>query len=464
MLGHEFRVLATWFSPHLPSRGVTTQRTRRNAVPPVLGVLLVIASSCGGGVTEPSATAGTSLPAASAVAQAGPLRIALASHRGEAPLDLQIREMQAKVAEKVDAPRLERLATMFISKARSSGDSGFYKQAEACAQAMQPLKDGGPASQLVLGHVRHAMHDFPAAERIARELVASRGMFLDLGLLGDVLLDQGRLDEARDVYQRMVDIKPCLQSYSRIAQLRWLQGDLAGARELLASAASAGSQRDPESLAWVAVRRAQLELQVGDAPSAKRHADQALVLVPDYPAALAMRGRAAWALGDKELAVRSLTEAAERSMLPEHLWAQADVLRAVGRTADAEVVEATLLRCGEREDPRTFALWLATTSREVPRALQLAETELLLRQDVLTQDVLALARLRQGDLVGAHDAMRQALSTGVRDPRLQLHAGAIALSRGERTVAAEYFEAARLQQDSLLPCERKELASLIERI
>lgn len=413
--------------------------------------LLAITSACGAHEPQPAAPAGA--PA--------PLRIALANHVGTTELDGQIRAVQAKVQERLEAPRLERLAALFIAKARSGGDAGFYKQAEACAQAMQDLDGGAQAAQLVLGHVRHALHDFPAAERIARQLTASRGMFLDHGLLGDVLLDQGRLDEAREVYQRMVDSKPCLQSYARIAQLRWLYGDLDGARELLTTAAGAGSQRDPESLAWVWSRRAQLELQSGDAATAKQLAEKALALVEGYPAALAVCGRAAWALGDADLAVSSLTAAAERSVLPEHLWAQADVLRAVGRTVDAAAVEAALLRSGEREDPRTFALWLATTNRTPARALQLAEAELRLRQDVLTYDVVAVARLRSGDLDGAHAAMQSALATGLREPRLQLHAGALAVARGDRASAATHLAAARLQEVALLPSERTELATLL---
>jgi len=403
-------------------------------------------------------------PSFTATASPGPLRIALAVHPGDASLDSQIRSAQAKVAEATDAPRLERLAALFIAKARSGGDAGFYKQAEACAEAMQDLEGGALAAQLVRGHVRHAMHDFAAAEKIARELVGSRGMFLDHGLLGDVLLDQGRLDEARAVYQRMVDTKPCLQSYARIAQLRWLHGDLDGARELLVTAAGAGSQRDPESLAWVLSRRGLIELQSGEVTTARQLAEQALALVDGYPAALALLGRAAWELGDRDVALRSLAAAAERSLLPEHLWAHADMLAAAGRPAEAAVVEAELLRSGEREDPRTFALWLASTKRTPARALQLAEAELRLRQDVLTHDVLALARLRAGDLEGANAAIGAALATGIREPRVALHAGAVAIARGDRTTAATHLHAAQRQAAALLPGERAELESLLARL
>ena len=399
-----------------------------------------------------------------AAAPASPaLRIALAPHAGSGDLDQRIRDTQAKVAEKADVPRLERLATMFVAKARGSGDPGFYRLAEACADAM-PGDGGGHAAQLVRGHVRHSLHDFAAAEAIARRLVRERGLFLDHGLLGDVLLDLGRTAEARDVYQRMLDLKPCLQSYARAAQLRWVQGDLAGCRELLALAASAGSTRDPDSMAWVLARRATLELHANDAATARAFADLALQQLPDHPGALLAHGRAALALGDATAACQSLERAVAVSPLPEHAWALVDALRAAQREADAARHAADLRRQGEREDPRTFAAWLATTDGDRALALRLAEAELRTRQDALTHDVAALARWRSGDVAGATAAMREALASGTVDARVHLHGALIADAAGDRENARSRAQSAAAGLAALLPSERALLASLQARL
>jgi tetratricopeptide (TPR) repeat protein len=390
-----------------------------------------------------------------------PLRIALSPQAGTAAVDEAIRQMQAKVRDHADVARLERLAALFVGKARCSGDPGFYKQAEACADAMPAENGGTHAAALLRGHVRHALHDFPAAERIARELASERGLFLDHGLLGDVLLDLGRLDEARASYQRMMDLRPGLQSYARAAQLRWLAGDLAASRELLELASGAGSRRDPESMAWVCCRRATLELQANDAATAARFADEALALVPDYPAARLARGRAALALGDAKRALPELASACASYPLPEHLWAHADALRLADTEAEAAKVEAQLQRCGATEDPRTFALWLATTGRDPARALQLAEAELRLRQDPLTLDVVALARLRCGDVAGAEAAMRQALACGLQDARLFVHAALIADAAGDREGAMRHRAAANARAAALLPSERHVLQAQV---
>jgi tetratricopeptide (TPR) repeat protein len=394
----------------------------------------------------------------------GPLRVALAAHAGDTALDEQIRATQAKVRERADVPRLERLATLFIGKARRSGDPGFYKQAEACAEAMPKADGGAHAALLVRGHVRHALHDFAGAERIARELVGARGMHLDHGLLGDVLLDRGELAEARTVYQRMLDLKPGLQSYARAAQLRWLGGDVAGCRELLGLAAAAGSQRDPESLAWVLARRAVLELHAGEVAAAHAFADQALALVPGYPAALLARGRAAAAADRHADAADDLAAAAKAYPLPESLWAAADSLRAAGRAADAAAAEAELAATGEREDPRTFSLWLSTREHDAAAALRAADAEFAVRQDAYTLDALAIARLRNGDVAGAGDAIGRALAVGVRDARVFVHATLIAEAVGDRAAATQHAQAAAAGASALLPSERQLLAACRARL
>lgn len=427
---------------------------RRSALPLLLSVAALTACQR----TDANPKPPNAAPASPA------LRIALAPHSGSSELDQRIRDTQARVVEKADVPRLERLATMFIAKARGSGDPGFYRLAEACADAMPRDGGGVHAAELVRGHVRHSLHDFAAAEVIARRLVRERGLFLDHGLLGDVLLDLGRTDEVRDVYQRMLDLKPCLQSYARAAQLRWVQGDVAGCRELLALAASAGSTRDPESMAWVLARRATLELHANDAASARAFADLALQQLPDHPGALLAHGRATLALGDADAACVSLERAVAVSPLPEHAWALVDAMRSARRDDDAVRHEAELRQRGEREDPRTFAAWLATTEGDRALALRLAEAELRTRQDALTHDVAALARWRSGDLAGAAAAMHEALASGIVDARVQLHGALIADATGDRANARRCAQSAAAGLAALLPSERALLTSLQARL
>ena len=136
-----------------------------------------------------------------------------------------------------------------------------------------------PAALLLRGHVLISFHRFAEAEAIARELVAQRTLPFDYGLLGDALVEQGRLAEAVSAYQRMVDLRPDLQSYSRVAYMRWLKGDLDGAIEVARLAAGAASPLDPESASWSLTRLGLYYFQAGSLADAKAACDAALKLL-----------------------------------------------------------------------------------------------------------------------------------------------------------------------------------------
>ena len=200
-----------------------------------------------------------------------PCAVALASQTAGDPIDRKISRLQEEARRTADpAPVLERLGWLFVSKARTTHDPGYFKLAEQVAVCMGSRDEKMPSALLLRGHVLHNLHRFKEAESVARELLILRQAPFDYGLLGDVLMEQGRLEQAAEAYQKMVDLKPGLHSYSRVAHLRWLKGDFAGAIPVMRMAARASSPRDAESAAWVYTRLALLELQAGDFKEALR--------------------------------------------------------------------------------------------------------------------------------------------------------------------------------------------------
>ena len=190
--------------------------------------------------------------------------LALVPHEGDEEVDREISRFQEQVRRGHNRQAsFERLGWAFVAKARASFDSGFYKLAEACADTLESDSPGCAETLLLRGHVLQNLHRFKEVEPLARELVAKRGLSFDYALLGDSLMEQGRIKEAVQAYQSMVDIRPDLQSYSRIAHVRWLTGDLEGAVEMMQAAVGAGSPRDPDTAAWVNSRLANLQLQIG---------------------------------------------------------------------------------------------------------------------------------------------------------------------------------------------------------
>jgi len=381
-------------------------------------------------------------------------RIALAPHAGNNKCDEQIRKSQEAVRQAVDPrPQLERLGWLYVAKARASHDPGFYSLAEQCALALDTGDGNNCAALLLRGHVAQSFHRFKDAEIIARQLIAQRELAFDHGLLGDSLADQGNLVEAIGEYQRMIDLRPDLQSYSRVAHVRWLKGDLSGAIEAAELAVNSASPADAESAAWACTRLASYSFQAGEKFNAESSCKAALDFVGDYPPALLLRGRMFLSDGKPVEAAEVIRRAAAANPLPEYQWALAEALREAGKIEEANNVEAEIKRSGVANDPRTCSLFLATRGEQASVALRLAERELECRHDIFTHDALAWALLAAGRCSDAWAAMQHALAEGTKDARLFLHAGAIAarLGRGD---AEAWLSRARELERLLLPSEQ----------
>ena len=430
----------------------------------LIGVLLAIClvtTSCEK-TKEPKVSADQPNPAAPIADMAqtevpDPCLLVLAPHHGDGKIDREIIRYQAKIsADQNTFQSLENLGWLFVAKARESFDPGYYKLAEQCAYCLDSRQPHCAEALLLRGHVLQNLHKFKEAEPLARELVAKRGRSFDYGLLGDVLMEQGRLDEAADAYQKMVDLKPDLQAYARIAYYRWLKGDLAAATELMQQAVSAASPNAPESAAWVNTRLALLQFQAGDLSQAGETCAAALDFQTNYAPALLLRGRLLLADGKPTEAVEALTRAEQINPLPDYQWVLAEALHADGRAEEASGVEASLKKTGASADPRTYALYLSTQGEASPTALVLAYDELNTRSDVFTHDALAWALAANGKPAEAYQEMQKALAEGTQDARLFFHATVIASKSGHAEEAAQWLGKTAGMLPLLLPSEQKQ--------
>ncbi|MEQ1852136.1 MAG: tetratricopeptide repeat protein, partial [Chthoniobacteraceae bacterium] len=325
---------------------------------PLVGIALAVLMKSGGeSDKEVAGSLATSLPS--------PTKLILVPHTGDTALDRRIRDAQEAItAGHTPVGSLDRLGWLFVEKARVSSDPGFYKLAEQCALALDERSPGDFSAMLLRGHVLQNLHQFQQAEPLARKLVAGRGSPSDYGLLGDVLADLGRLDEAIAAYQSMMDLRPDSQAHARAAHVRWLKGDLTGATEAMRSAASAIGSRNAESAAWMNTRLAFFEFQSGDTSRAEAACASALECVTDFPPALLLRGRMQLAAGKATETVEDFRRAAKANPLPEYLWLLAESLRKAHREPEAIEVEAEMLSRRTADDPRTIALFLATRGEQ----------------------------------------------------------------------------------------------------
>jgi tetratricopeptide (TPR) repeat protein len=408
----------------------------------------------------------TAVATASAVVspEPSPREIVLAPLGGNGPRDVRIRELQERIPTSRDPEAdLERLGWMFITRAREGGPGG-YNLALQCARAIESHDPRSHAALLLRGHALHSLHHFDAAERAARQLVAERGLAVDQGLLGDVLVDRGRLDEALTVYQRMMDIRPDAHSYARAAHLRYLKGNLAGALEAMTYAGRAASPRNAESFAWTWAKLASYQLQSGDPAAAEDSVQRALQVSPDSEPALRVLAQVQLYRAEPQAALATLQRAVARGPHPDLLWMLIDISQALGRPADAAGYEARLLASGPREDARATALYLATVKRDLPLAAALIEEELAERQDVYTYETLALVQSARAQHQDALANARRSLAAGTPDPRLYYHAGLVAERAGEPAQAGAWLARAEAGAALLLPSQQRHLRAVAPKL
>jgi tetratricopeptide (TPR) repeat protein len=276
-----------------------------------------------------------------------PLALVLTRLTGDSRSDREISQLQQQIRSGRNVELwLDRLGWAFVAKARESFDPGFYKLAEQCARCIEKRNPQSQEAMLLRGHVLHNLHRFKESETLARDLVQQRGLSFDYGIVGDALMEQGRLNDAVEAYQRMMNLKPDLHAYARAAHMRWLKGDLAGAIEAMQLAVGAASLRDAESAAWVNTRLAFYEFQAGRFDEAQQRCALALSFQSNYPPTLLLQGKMLLARNRFREAVDVLQSAAKRNSLPEYQWALAEALRAVGRENEASGIEAQVRQNG----------------------------------------------------------------------------------------------------------------------
>jgi tetratricopeptide (TPR) repeat protein len=392
------------------------------------------------------------------------LGLILMPQTGESRTDGEISRLQRRIREGRNVELwLDRLGWAFVAKARESFDPGFYKLAEQCARCIEKRNPQSQEAMLLRAHVLQNLHRFKESETLARRLVQERGLSFDYGLLGDALMEQGKLGDAVEAYQRMMNLKPDLRAYARAAHMRWLKGDLEGAIEAMQLAVGAATPSDAESASWVNTRLAFYEFQAGHVNEAEQRCALAFSPQNNYPPTLLLQGRILLGQSRFGEAVDALQNAVKLNPLPEYQWTLAEALRAAGRENEASGVEVQLRQQGASSDPRTLALFLATRHESPETALRLARAELDSRSDVFTHDALAWSLAAAGNVAEALSEMQRALAEGTQDARLLFHAGVIASQAGHSADAERWLRKASELSHLLLPSECNELQNVATR-
>jgi tetratricopeptide (TPR) repeat protein len=415
----------------------------------------------------------TASPAEPATADPGPdsplataRRLALSKPDGGQLIDVEIGRLQ-KLLER-QAPVSDGwvlLGRAWVRKARDTSDPGYYLNAKACADVALDLAPDNRAAQNLVGMVLLNQHKFDDARDLAEQILHKAPEdLMALGTLSDAYLEVGRYADATRTTQRMVDMKPNLPSYLRASHLEWLRGDTKAALESARAAIDAGKDpKDPEPRCWALTHAAMLFWYQGDVRGADAGFQSALKDCSDYPPALVGRGRVAMANAEPARAAELFASAHKQSPLCETAWLLGDARAAAGDAKGAEDAYAQAVKTGRTSDARTLALFFATKDRDHDEAVRLAEGESKIRDDIYTEDALAWALYRAGKIPEAKAAIEKATALGTQDARLLYHAGAIKIAAGDRPGGTKLVKDALSLNASFDATGAAEAAKLVEK-
>jgi tetratricopeptide (TPR) repeat protein len=259
----------------------------------------------------------------------------------------------------------------------------------------------------------------------------------------------GEYDKAAAAYARLTPRDMTLSPHaayardSRLAYLKFVAGDTPAAIALMKQSVAEGveAQLPRENLAWLYFELGEFETQAGDAASANAAYLAALNTHPGDYRALAALGKLRANNGRYEEAIVLYQKAIAVVPMPIFVAELGDLYARTGNQAEAQkqyaLVEyiGLLGKINQVLHNRDLALFYADHDTKLPEALELAQKEFEVRQDIYTWDALAWALYKNGRLAEAASATDKAMRMGTKDPILLYHAGMIAERLGQREKA-----------------------------
>ncbi len=352
---------------------------------------------------------------------------------------------------------------------RDTSDPACFGHAGIAYQRALQLQASHTGAMAGMAWVHGGRHEFDLSKLWAgKALALDPGNATSHGIIGDAAVELGDYDGAFVHYQKMMDLRPDLSSWSRGAHLLWLTGKQSRAVLLMEQAIQSGGPY-AENTAWCRARLAMMLFHDG----ALLPAAQALAPAIDAGSAnLHLRlaaGRIAAAGGDFETAVMHYQKVLESGGNLEALIALGDIFAVRGDTFSAEkyYAEVETLHRSHREtgihDHMEMARFFADHDRQLPEALKLIQ-EHGQSGNPIEMDTMAWVYFKNGDQNKAIACIKTALKKARHDAELHYHAGRIAAAAGDRVSAGNHFQQAlgRNPNFSLIqgPLAAKALAEL----
>jgi tetratricopeptide (TPR) repeat protein len=374
--------------------------------------------------------------------------------RGEDPRSSVIRDLEEKVrVDPDDFVAYNKLASYYLQRLRETSSATYLELASHAARASLLAYPSNPGGLSALAQVQIASHRFAEAREQAERLLAQNSRSGQAHLiLGDVALELGDEMRAESHFATAEQLDgPSIATRTRLARLALLRGKPELAAEQIGFALALANDdftTAPETRAWCHWQLGEIAFSVGDYTGAVRPYEDALRILPEYPRALASRGRARAAQGDLAGAITDYERAIRGFPDPALVGELGDLYLLSGKDRAAAAQYALIERIVALSEPtgalysRTLAVFHANHGMHLEKAYASAAREFAARADIYGADALAWTAFKAGRIAEASEAMPKALRLGTQDARLLYHAGMIARAAGDTAAARKYLRSA----------------------
>ncbi len=387
------------------------------------------------------------------------------------PTDRLVAIMTEKVQQdEQSADAWVNLGDALMQKARETMDVDYYNRAEAAYKKSLELNPKSVSALNGMAWVTGCRHEFEQSIDWANKAIAldPQNQFA-YGLIGDADVEMGDYDAAYKHYQKMLDIRPDLSSYSRGAHLLFLMGNTRKAAWLMQKAIKAGAPH-AENTAWC---RAQLALMLwnnGALLPAEQVLQKALKETPNNYHLLVAMGKMKASRKKYDEAIDYYKKAIAIAPQHEAVVALGDLYALTGKKDEAEKQFALLEEIhqlnkanGVRGDV-LMARFYADHDRHLAEALKTAEEEYKTRPNVFAADTLAWCYYKNGRIEDAKKLIKKALSHRTPDANFLFHAGMIYAKSGDRVTAQKCLYQALSLNPNFHPVHAKVAADTLKEL
>jgi tetratricopeptide (TPR) repeat protein len=371
-------------------------------------------------------------------------RVIAPAHSDAEVRDLDIAFYERRVQEDTfSAADRQRLASLYLQRARETGNYSDYERAELLARHSLAQREAHNSfTYQLLATSLLAEHRFTDALAAARTLDSIEpGIPSQQAQLAEIELELGNYAAAGALFDSVKSVGDRPSITARLARWHEIEGRPDVAKRLLALAIRNSqmlTDLPKEQISWFYYRLGELELKSGRLAQADSAFNAGLARFPGDYRILGAFARLAAARGDWQGAIDYGARAIAIQLDPATLGTMSDAYAALGDTAQAAQYAKTMTMSALRQPGpihRAWGLFLLDHDRDVARVLAKAHAELETRRDVYGYDLYAWALYKSGRYREAREASDRALSRRTQDAQLFFHAGMIARAMGDSAAA-----------------------------